>query len=218
MKENYTHLTYLLDRSGSMNAVWPDVLGGYQTLIEENQAMPGDCSFTLIGFDNEYKKPHDMVPLVSVATDLPFAPRGTTALIDALGRSIVETGESLTALPEAERPDRVLFIVQTDGYENASKEYTWLQVREMIQHQREVYNWDFMFLGAGEEAIAAQGPRAGIPQSTSASYPAQNTKKAMCSTSKRVRLFRESERAAKEAALQYTEQERAELQTPDTED
>jgi len=219
MKENYTHITYLLDRSGSMHDVWSDVVGGYKALIEEHQACPGECSFTLVGFDSVYSKPIDMMPLASVdAGYLPFTPRNTTALLDALGRSMVETGQSLAAMDEAERPDKMLFIVQTDGFENASREYNLKQIRDMITHQREVYQWDFMFLGAGEDGIAAQGVQAGIPQSTSASYSNQSTRKAMRSASSKSREYRESLRAEKEAALEYSKQEREDLQTPDTRD
>lgn len=219
MKENYTHITYLLDRSGSMQALWSDVVGGYQALIEEHQACAGECSFTLVGFDCAYEKAIDVAPLASVdGGNLPFAPRASTALLDALGRSIVETGQSLAAMDESERPDKVLFIVQTDGLENSSEEYTLAQVRDMVRHQREVYQWDFMFLGAGEDAIAAQGVQAGIPQTSSASYSHQSTKRAMRSASRKSRRYRESERIAKEQALEYTAQEREDLQTPDTEE
>jgi len=219
MKENYTHITYLLDRSGSMQSVWSDVAGGYQTIIEENQTFPGECTFTLVGFDTAYEKPVDMAPIAEVdPANLPFAPRGQTALLDALGRTIAEMGEALAALPEAERPDKVLLLVQTDGLENASQEYSGEQVRAMIKHQRDVYKWDFMFLGAGEDSIAAQGVAVGMPVSSSAAYDKGGTESVMQFTSKKLLRYRRSERWAKEQAAAFSDEDREKLKNPNGEE
>ncbi len=155
MKENLTHICCITDRSGSMAHIKDDVIGGFNTLIEEQRKQPGDCTVTYCQFDDRYEMvyadtPLDQVPLL---TDETFIPRGGTALLDAIGRTIATTGERLAAMDEAARPGKVLCIIITDGQENQSREYQREQVRDMIKLQTEKYSWEFIYLGADEHAF-----------------------------------------------------------------
>lgn len=161
MKKDYCHVTMLLDRSGSMETIKGDTIGGVRTFITEQQQELGDCTFTLIQFDST--NPHDIVIdkkwVGDIATsDVKLRPRGSTPLLDALGVAIVSTGDWLGSLAEDQRPAQVVFVVVTDGYENASREYTGPKIREMIERQEKDYNWKFIYLGANQDvfAVAAQ--------------------------------------------------------------
>lgn len=153
MKEDYTHITFLLDRSGSMNSCWPDVVGGFKQLIKDQKKEAGQCTFTLVAFDEKYEEVISHENINQVDELLKIQPRGYTALLDALGKSVVETGEFLSGLKEEDRPLKVLFVVQTDGAENASKEYTKEKIKQLIGQQQDQYNWKFLFLGADQNSI-----------------------------------------------------------------
>ena len=157
MKTDYTHCSLVVDRSGSMASMADEATNGIATFLKEQFALDGTLTVTLRQFDNK----HDTV--ARMATE-PFIyaldPRGMTALLDAVGMEIVQTGADLANLPEDERPDKVLFVIVTDGMENASREYTYDRVRNLIADQRAKYNWDFIFLGAGESFL--QGDAIGV--------------------------------------------------------
>ncbi len=156
MKENYTDITVVLDRSGSMQTIHKDMMGGYNRFLAEQKSLDTDTTFTLAQFDNEYEIVHHAIPLKNVPelTDETFVPRGTTALLDALGTTIDLTGERLASMQESDRPSRVVFVIITDGQENASSNFSHQQINEKITHQQEKYNWQFVFLGANQDAIA----------------------------------------------------------------
>src|SRR6476620_7328202 len=126
MMKNETDVTVILDRSGSMEAIASDVIGGFNQFLAEQQRHPGDCRLTLVQFDDRYEVLYLARPIADAArlTADTFEPRGSTALLDAIGRTIDATGARLAALPEAERPNRVLLAIVTDGQENASVHYT----------------------------------------------------------------------------------------------
>lgn len=153
MKKDYTHIIFILDRSGSMMGVWNDVKGGYAEFVKQNKEAKGKCTFSLTAFDTEYLVVNSVVPINEVSEQLEVYPRGGTALYDAVGRTIVEQGEKLAALPEDERPDKVLCVIQTDGYENSSQEYNGPALQQLITEQKDKYNWDFNFVGAGEDCL-----------------------------------------------------------------
>lgn len=159
MKSGKTHITFLLDRSGSMRSTADDAVGGFNTLLENQKKLPGECTVSVIQFDHEYRKDYHMTPIAEIMplTDKTFVPRGSTAYVDALARSITELGETLEAMPEEERPEIVIFAVITDGMENSSQTYRGpdgrAKVRQMIEHQREVYKWQFAFMGSDEGAL-----------------------------------------------------------------
>jgi hypothetical protein len=151
-KPNYSHITVLLDRSGSMNAIKSDMEGGLATFIAEQKLVPGEATFSLCQFDDRYEQvlwftPLDMVEKVTLE------PRGMTALLDAMVRSITETGARLAAMAEDERPEHVLFVVITDGLENASTISTRDQVKDLVERQTNTYGWTFQYLGANQDAV-----------------------------------------------------------------
>ncbi|MBC8139134.1 MAG: VWA domain-containing protein, partial [Fibrella sp.] len=115
MKTDYTHITLVLDRSGSMESMRGDAIGGFNTFLKDQQAAPGAATLTLVQFDDRYEKPYEFAPIASVAplSERTFVPRGSTALLDAVGQAIEETGGRLASLPEHERPAKVLFVTLT---------------------------------------------------------------------------------------------------------
>lgn len=155
-KANSTLITIVLDRSGSMRAIRKDMEGGFDAFIADQRRVPGACSVTLAQFDDTYDVVYTDRPLDSVPP-LSIEPRGMTALLDAVGRTIDATGARLAAMPEADRPEKVLVMVITDGCENASQEYTRERIKEMITHQSEKYSWEFLFLGANQDSITVAG-------------------------------------------------------------
>lgn len=156
MRQDLTDITVVMDRSGSMQACQSDAEGGLNRFIDDQKKLPGEALFTLVQFDHEYEFVHRGVPIRTVP-HCNLVPRGNTALLDAVGRAIVETGERLANMPEKERPGLVVFVITTDGQENASKEYTRDRIKEMISHQTSVYNWQFTYLGANQDSFAEAG-------------------------------------------------------------
>lgn len=155
-KANRSEIVFVVDRSGSMERIAADMRGGFDAFIAEQRKVPGLCAVTLAQFDNEYEVVYTGKPLADVPPAV-LEPRGSTALLDAIGRTIVQTGARLAAMPEHERPSKVYFVIVTDGQENSSCEFGHAQVATMITHHREAYSWDFVFLGADENAIAVAG-------------------------------------------------------------
>ena len=159
MRPDLTEIAFVLDRSGSMNPIAGDAIGGFNTFLAAQQALPGEARLTLVLFDHEYLVPHTSAAM-SAVTPLDaatYVPRGMTALLDAVGRTIDDLGARLAALPEEERPAKVIVAILTDGQENASRDYTFAKVSAMIKHQQEKYSWEFIFLAANQDAIAAAG-------------------------------------------------------------
>ena len=173
MKTNRTELVWILDRSGSMRGLESDTIGGYNAMLEQQKREPGIATVTTVLFDDRFELLHDRVALQQVApiTDREYYVRGCTALLDAIGMTIRRiVNAQRTAAPEL-RADRVLFVITTDGHENASREYTYEQVRRMVQHEQEVYGWEFLFLGANIDAIRT-AHSFGIPSDRSVNYHA----------------------------------------------
>ena len=154
---NRCDITILLDRSGSMASVQGDVEGGFAQFLEEQRRLPGECALSLVQFDSEGIEPVYTAEPIQHAPRLELHPRGMTPLLDAVGRTVTSTGERLAALPEHERPGRVLFVIITDGKENASREYHKSQVQRMVERQRRDYRWEFIYLGANVDAFAEAG-------------------------------------------------------------
>lgn len=174
-RENYTSVNVIIDRSGSMSRLTTDTIGGFNTFLADQKNVPGDVSFTLCLFDSHHKLVHDSVELSSVPdlNEKTYRAGGNTALLDALGTTIDNVGNKLAALPEEERPSKVIFLIITDGEENASREYTLEQIRTKVAHQREVYSWEFVFMGANIDAISA-GTNLGISAANSINYSANS--------------------------------------------
>jgi uncharacterized protein YegL len=153
MNKNYTHISMIIDRSGSMSSCWTDVKGGYAEIVKQNKEEPGKCTFTVATFDTEYNLLEDFTPIKDVKEELTVNPRGGTALLDAIGKTIVSVGEKLAGMNEEDRPMKIMVVVQTDGYENASKEFKKEDIKKMIEEQTNVYKWQFQFIGASLESV-----------------------------------------------------------------
>lgn len=169
---DYTHMTIVLDRSGSMSRVKNDTEGGFNAFIEKQREVKGKATLTLVQFDTTYEFVHKGVALSEVKA-LVLEPRGSTALFDAIGRGINETGEYLKAMSEADRPGHVLFVIITDGEENASREFDEVTINAMITQQRDVYKWTFVFIGANQDAMKA-GSAIGVAALNNLQYTANS--------------------------------------------
>ena len=156
MNKELTEIAYILDRSGSMQELSEAAISGFNSFLDEQRNAPGDGRLSLVLFDDEYILHSDRKPLAEVEklTTKSYEPRGMTALLDAIGRTINHIGQQLEATPEAERPASVIIAIYTDGYENCSKEFNAEKIHEMIRHQTNNYQWQFLFLAANEDAIA----------------------------------------------------------------
>lgn len=193
MKQNSTDITVVLDRSGSMQSIASDTIGGFNKFLSDQQAAPGEAVITLNQFDDVFEH---VLKAVAISEAKPlnnstFVPRGSTALLDAIGRSIEETGKRLESIPEDQRPSKVVVVIITDGHENASSKFSRQQIDEKIRHQRDNYQWEFVFLGANQDAIdAAAG--IGIQGANSMTYAAntQGTTAAFASVSRNLRYYR----------------------------
>jgi len=156
MRSDLTDITLVVDRSGSMQQVRADAEGGVNSFIAQQTTEPGEALLTLVQFDTEYEFLHKGVPIAQVPK-YQLVPRGMTALLDAVGKAINETGERLARMDEKDRPGLVAFVVMTDGQENSSREFSKAAIKDMIERQQQQYNWHFTFLGANQDAFAEAG-------------------------------------------------------------
>lgn len=166
-----TELVFILDRSGSMNGLEKDTIGGFNAMIEKQKREAGQALVSTVLFDNESVVIHDRLPLDKVPplTEREYCTRGCTALLDAVGGAIRHIGNIHKYARREDVPEKTLFIITTDGYENASKRYDYEKVRQMIQHEKEKYGWEFLFLGANIDA-AAEAKRFGISADRAVNY------------------------------------------------
>lgn len=173
MKNDYCHISIVLDRSGSMGSIAKDTIGGLNTFIEEQKKVSGGATLSLMQFDNSFETIFTFkdIQTIDIYKDYLFMPRGMTALYDAIGKSIADTGEALCKMEENNRPSKVIFVIVTDGEENSSKEYSQQAVQDMIKHQSEVYSWEFVFLGANIDAVST-GTSLGIKGGNTITYAA----------------------------------------------
>lgn len=166
-----TELVFILDRSGSMSGLEKDTIGGFNSMLEKQRKEPGDAVVSTVLFDNETEVIHDRVDIADVPnlTDKKYFVRGCTALLDAVGDAIHHIGNVHKYARKEDVPEKTLFIITTDGMENASHRYTYDKVRHMIDRQKERCGWEFLFLGANIDA-AAEASRFGIDESMAANY------------------------------------------------
>jgi uncharacterized protein YegL len=172
-KENFTSISVVLDRSGSMHGLTADTIGGFNSFLAEQKKAPGEAVLTLATFADYYTLIHDCLPIQEVPelTPATYQPSGSTALLDAIARTINATGTKLSAMKEEDRPSQVLLVIMTDGEENASTDFKHKQVMEMIKHQQETYSWTVVYLGANQDAIKV-GTSYGISAGNTMSYAA----------------------------------------------
>lgn len=156
MNKNLTEIAFILDRSGSMAPVTEAAITGFNEFLRDQQKTEGLARLTLVLFDNEYLVPLDGIPVQeAVALDTTsYVPRASTALLDAIGATIDRLGARLSAMPEPDRPGQVIVAILTDGYENSSEKFTWKDISRKILEQTNTYKWQFLFLGANQDAIA----------------------------------------------------------------
>jgi len=159
MNENLTELVFILDRSGSMSGLERDTIGGFNSMLEKQKKESGEAFVTTVLFDDKYKLLHDRndIKRVNAITEKEYYVRGSTALLDAIGITINNIGIALSDTNEEERPGKVLFVIITDGMENSSREFSYEKIKEMVEHQKSKYAWDFIFLGANIDAIMTAG-------------------------------------------------------------
>lgn len=166
-----TELVFILDRSGSMAGLEKDTIGGFNSMLEKQRKEPGDAVVSTVLFDNEIQVIHDRVPIAEVPdiTDKEYFVRGCTALLDAVGGAIHHIGNVHKYARKEDVPEKTLFIITTDGLENASRRYTYDKVKHMIERQKGRFGWEFLFLGANIDA-AAEAKRFGIDEAMAANY------------------------------------------------
>lgn len=175
MKNNLTELIFILDRSGSMSGLELDTIGGFNSLIEKQKKEAGDAIITTVLFDNEYELLHDRINLngITPITDKEYYVRGCTALLDAIGKTLNKIISVQKRTCQEERAAKVMFVIITDGMENASKEYSYSKVKTLIETQKAKYGWEFLFLGANIDAIDTAS-KFGISEDKAANYHADS--------------------------------------------
>ena len=175
MRKNFTEIVFILDRSGSMMGLEKDTIGGFNAMIEKQKRESGEAVISTVLFDNDCQVLHDRVALEKIEpmNDRDYYVRGCTALLDAVGGAIHHIGNVHKYAREEDRPEKTLFVITTDGMENASRRYTYEKVKLMIERQQKKYGWEFLFLGANIDA-AAEAARFGIGADRAANYHADH--------------------------------------------
>jgi hypothetical protein len=202
-----THIEFVLDRSGSMNSIKADIEGGFDAFIADQRTQEGQSTVSLAQFDNEYETVFTARDVRDVPA-LELVPRGSTAMLDAIGRSISALGSRLAALPEAQRPGTVIFAIMTDGLENSSREFTYPAIKELITHQEQAYSWQFLYMGADQDAIEV-GASIGVRADRSLTYGRGKSRQAYAATSKLTRSLKEASAAGVPmASVAFSEEDR----------
>ncbi|QBP41951.1 vWA domain-containing protein [Paenisporosarcina antarctica] len=173
MNAKSTELVFILDKSGSMAGLESDTIGGFNALITKQKKEQGDARVTTILFNDGYELLHDRISIKGIApiTEKEYEVGGMTALLDAIGSTIQKIGNAQKRTSEEERAGKVMFVITTDGYENASCEYNYKKIRSMIAHQKKNYKWEFVFLGANIDAVAT-AEKFGIDEEFAVKYHA----------------------------------------------
>ena len=171
MRKNLTEIVFILDRSGSMGGLEADTIGGYNSMLSKQKKESGEAVISTVLFDDSIEVLHDRRNLSDVKkiTDSEYFVRGCTALLDAVGSAIRHIGKVQKSLPEDERPEKTLFIITTDGLENASRKYSYEKVKKMVEKKKEKQHWEFVFMGANMDAIEVAG-RFGVDKNRAVTY------------------------------------------------
>ena len=193
-RTDLTHIYFLLDRSGSMQSIKSDTEGGFAAFVDEQRGAPGECRVTLAQFDNAYDVVYAARPVADVPP-LDLQPRGSTALLDAMGRLVTSAGVELATLPEDERPGTVIVAVMTDGHENASQEWTHPAIKALVEQQTREHGWQFLYMGADQDAIEV-GTSLGVAADQSITYARGQSREAMTVSAAKVSKLRADRIAA----------------------
>lgn len=175
MKKGLTELVFILDKSGSMGGLETDTIGGYNSMLAKQQEVEGECHITTVLFDNNYELLYDRIDIkaVSPISEKEYKVGGSTALLDAIGRTIHKIGNAQKHTADDYRAEKVMFVIITDGEENSSREYSAEKIKAQIERQKEKYGWEFVFLGANIDAIETAG-RFGISADRAQNYHADS--------------------------------------------
>jgi len=196
VKNNITELVFILDRSGSMSGLESDTIGGFNALIEKQKKQDGECYVSTVLFDNVSEVLHDRVKLSKIKpmTDKDYTVRGCTALIDAIGGAIHQIGNIHKYARPEDVPEHTMFVITTDGLENASHQYSSDEVKKMVERQKEEYGWEFLFIGANIDSVET-AKNFGIGADRAVNYHAdhQGTGVVFDAVSETVCLMRESQ-------------------------
>ncbi len=196
MRQDLTEIAFILDRSGSMTTMTEPAIAGFNAFLRDQQQGDGDARLTLCLFDDQFLYPSDALPIREVV-DLDtttYVPRGSTALLDAIGKTIQKVDERLNRLQEADQPGKVVFAIFTDGFENSSVDYTWKDISKLIRKYREEKGWEFLFLGANQDAIATAS-KMSIDGANSATiaFSAKGMQTCTGSISRKIRSYRKGD-------------------------
>lgn len=175
MKKGLTEMVFILDRSGSMNGLEKDTIGGFNSMVDKQRKEEGEAYISTVIFDDRSEVIHDRVPLDKIGklTEDEYYVRGCTALLDAVGDAIKHIGNVHKYAREEDVPEKTIFVITTDGMENASNHFTYSQLKNLISQQQEKYGWEFLFLGANIDAAAEAG-RIGIKADNAVRYECDN--------------------------------------------
>jgi len=197
MKTNLTELVFILDRSGSMGGLESDTIGGFNSMLAKQQAQEGECRITTVLFDHEYETLHDRIDIKAVnpITEKEYFVRGSTALLDAIGRTIQNIAGTQKHTNEQYRAEKVLFVITTDGMENASRKYSYKKIKSQIEKQKSRHGWEFIFLGANIDAIEV-ADRFGIARNRAQNFhnDSEGIGLNYCVVSQAVSTFRSAEK------------------------
>ena len=171
MNKDLTEIVFILDRSGSMAGLEDDTIGGFNAMVEKQKKEPGEALLSAVLFSNDSEVIYDRVDLrkVEPMTDRQYCVGGSTALLDAIGGAVHHIGNVHKYAREEDRPEHTVFVITTDGMENASRRYTSARVKDMVKHQQEKYGWEFLFLGANIDAVETAG-RFGIAEDRAVNF------------------------------------------------
>ncbi len=210
MRNDLTDITMVVDRSGSMASIRSDAEGGINSFVSQQQQEPGEALMTLVQFNTAYEFIHSGISIGQVPA-YRLQPSGSTALLDAVGRAINETGSRLAAMDETQRPGLVVFVIATDGEENSSREFTREQIRQMIQHQQSAYRWQFTFLAANQDAFA-EGASLGIAADGIAQWATDKARGTYDVAAQKISRMRKAARAGETIDNKFTDEERHSLE------
>ncbi len=210
LRGDLTHLYFLLDRSGSMQSIKSDIEGGFAAFVEEQRAGVGDCRATLAQFDDVYELVYADRPIADVPP-LDLQPRNMTALHDAMGRLVTDAGQTLAALPEDQRPGTVIVAIMTDGLENASREWTGVAIKALVEQQSRQYGWQFLYMGADQDAVEV-GESLGIARDHAVTFGRGKSREAIGAAGAKISRLRAARMVSPAAPMEaFTAEERASL-------